>query len=333
MRVRRRLLLAWPRNEPVGVHRQVEAGRAQGALRGAAALPRPVRAARPPQAGRGRSHGESFTFERGAAKLGGGDGWADVWKKGFFGWEYKGKHKDLDAAYEQLSSTARPSRTRRCSSSATSTASIIHTNFTNTPTEVHEIALDELGEPRQLEILRALFFDPEKLKPGRHQPGGHRGGRAAASARSPKRLRERGVAARRVAALPRPRRLLPVRRGRRACCPTELFRRVVEAARGEPERLATRLERALRGDGERRRLRRRRDPPLQRQPLRRRQALALTHDEVERAGPGRPSSTGARSTRRSSAPCSSAASTPTSARSSAPTTPAARTSRRWSSRW
>jgi hypothetical protein len=27
--------------------------------------------------------GESFTVERGATKLGGGDGWADVWKKGF----------------------------------------------------------------------------------------------------------------------------------------------------------------------------------------------------------------------------------------------------------
>ncbi len=46
--------------------------------------------------------GESFTFEKGAAKHGGGGGWADVWKRGFFGWEYKGKHKDLDAAYDQL---------------------------------------------------------------------------------------------------------------------------------------------------------------------------------------------------------------------------------------
>jgi hypothetical protein len=25
-----------------------------------------------------------------------------VWKKGTFAWEYKGKHKDLDQAYEQL---------------------------------------------------------------------------------------------------------------------------------------------------------------------------------------------------------------------------------------
>ena len=46
--------------------------------------------------------GESFSFEKGAAKHGGGDGFADVWKRGFFGWEYKGKHKDLSAAFDQL---------------------------------------------------------------------------------------------------------------------------------------------------------------------------------------------------------------------------------------
>src|SRR5208282_5694033 len=32
--------------------------------------------------------GESFTFERGAEKNTGGDGFADVWKKGYFGGEY-----------------------------------------------------------------------------------------------------------------------------------------------------------------------------------------------------------------------------------------------------
>jgi hypothetical protein len=54
----------------------------------------------PAQAG---SEGKWFTFERGADKSTGGQGWADVWKKGFFAWEYKGKHKDLDAAYAQRS--------------------------------------------------------------------------------------------------------------------------------------------------------------------------------------------------------------------------------------
>src|SRR5262245_26307896 len=46
--------------------------------------------------------GKFFTFERGAAKATGGEGWADVWKKDFFGWEYKGLKHDLGAAYRQL---------------------------------------------------------------------------------------------------------------------------------------------------------------------------------------------------------------------------------------
>src|SRR5713101_8977106 len=46
--------------------------------------------------------GATFTFERLIRKKTGRPGWADVWKKGCFGWEYKGKHKDLDEAYGQL---------------------------------------------------------------------------------------------------------------------------------------------------------------------------------------------------------------------------------------
>ena len=34
--------------------------------------------------------------------LSGGEGWADVWKRGHFGWEYKGKRKNLEAAFGQL---------------------------------------------------------------------------------------------------------------------------------------------------------------------------------------------------------------------------------------
>ena len=46
--------------------------------------------------------GETYCFERGARKDTGGDGWADVWKRHHFAWEYKGKHKDLYAAFVQL---------------------------------------------------------------------------------------------------------------------------------------------------------------------------------------------------------------------------------------
>ena len=46
--------------------------------------------------------GERYCFERGARKDTGGDGWADVWKRHCFAWEYKGKHGDLEAAFNQL---------------------------------------------------------------------------------------------------------------------------------------------------------------------------------------------------------------------------------------
>lgn len=40
--------------------------------------------------------GDWFTFEYGVSKASGGEGWADVWRRDCFGWEYKGKHRDLD---------------------------------------------------------------------------------------------------------------------------------------------------------------------------------------------------------------------------------------------
>ena len=46
--------------------------------------------------------GTWYSFEKGAKKTGGGEGWADVWKRHCFAWEYKGKHKDLNAALRQL---------------------------------------------------------------------------------------------------------------------------------------------------------------------------------------------------------------------------------------
>ena len=62
--------------------------------------------------------GEQYAFERGATKTSGGEGWADVWKRGCFAWEYKGKRKDL-GGYSSFSSTLSPWRTRRSWSSAT----------------------------------------------------------------------------------------------------------------------------------------------------------------------------------------------------------------------
>jgi hypothetical protein len=46
--------------------------------------------------------GDWYCFERGATKSTGDEGRADVWKRGHFGWEYKGKKKNLDIAFAQL---------------------------------------------------------------------------------------------------------------------------------------------------------------------------------------------------------------------------------------
>jgi hypothetical protein len=110
--------------------------------------------------------GDCFCFERGVSKHGGGEGFADVWKRGFFGWEYKGKHKDLNAAYNQLllyrDALESPPLLVLCDLDRI----IVHTNFTNTASDRHEIQLAEIGEPRNLEVLRAVFFSPDKLRPG-----------------------------------------------------------------------------------------------------------------------------------------------------------------------
>ncbi len=110
--------------------------------------------------------GESFCFEKGASKHGGGDGWADVWKRNCFGWEYKGKEKDLDAAYDQLLRYREALESPPLLVVSDFDRIIIRTNFTGTKTEVHEIALPDLPTPRNLEVLRHLFHAPERLKPG-----------------------------------------------------------------------------------------------------------------------------------------------------------------------
>ncbi len=45
---------------------------------------------------------DNYCFERGAKKTGAAHGWADVWKRGAFAWEYKGPGTKLTAALKQL---------------------------------------------------------------------------------------------------------------------------------------------------------------------------------------------------------------------------------------
>lgn len=46
--------------------------------------------------------GDWFTFEKGASKTSGGNGWADVWRRECFGWEYKGRHANTVEGFWRL---------------------------------------------------------------------------------------------------------------------------------------------------------------------------------------------------------------------------------------
>ena len=110
--------------------------------------------------------GEQYAFERGATKTTGGEGWADVWKRGCFAWEYKGKRKDLKAAYAQLQQYAVALENPPLLIVSDMETFEIHTNWTNTVHEVHRIGIEELREAHFRAQLKAVFSDPERLKPG-----------------------------------------------------------------------------------------------------------------------------------------------------------------------
>jgi len=117
--------------------------------------------------------GESFAFEKHVSTLDEGKGFADVWKRGFFAWEYKGKHKSLSAAYSQLvryqGDLENPPLLVTCDQERFE----IHTNFTGTRPQLYSFTLDDLlsSAPTAncalppIEVLRAVFFDPEQLRP------------------------------------------------------------------------------------------------------------------------------------------------------------------------
>lgn len=108
--------------------------------------------------------GKFFTFEAGAAKQDGGQGWADVWFRDHFAWEYKGKHANLDKAYQQLLQYREALENPPLLIVSDIDSIVIHTNFTNTVKRVYTLALDDLLQPDQVTLLRSVFYNPDELK-------------------------------------------------------------------------------------------------------------------------------------------------------------------------
>ena len=110
--------------------------------------------------------GEAYCFERGARKDTGGDGWADVWKRHHFAWEYKGKHADLDAAFGQLRQYALALENPPLLIVSDMLRFRIRTNWTNSVSKTYEFGLDDLADAATRDRLKWVFSDPERLRPG-----------------------------------------------------------------------------------------------------------------------------------------------------------------------
>jgi hypothetical protein len=136
--------------------------------------------------------GENFAFEKGATKSGGGQGYADVWKRDFFAWEYKGKHKDLVAAMNQVAQYSgalfNPPLLVACDMQTL----VVRANFPGFPTQTQEVDLRRLDVPDNLEVVRRIFFEPQRFRPVEKEE--EITARAADDfARIAARMRERGV--------------------------------------------------------------------------------------------------------------------------------------------
>lgn len=111
---------------------------------------------------------DDYCFERGAGKASGPEGnrgWADVWKRGCFGWENKRPGRDLRAALKQLTDYALELENPPLLVVSDRSRIEIHTAFTGYPDEPRTIRLEDIGAPENLQTLRWVFTDPEKLRP------------------------------------------------------------------------------------------------------------------------------------------------------------------------
>ncbi len=112
--------------------------------------------------------GDFYTFERGATKAAGPTkgkrGWADVWKKGHFAWEYKGPHANLEKAYQQLQQYRESLENPPLLVVSDIRTIQVHTNFTNSVKQVTTFELEDLLDPEKLDRLRLVWTDPDAFR-------------------------------------------------------------------------------------------------------------------------------------------------------------------------
>jgi type II restriction/modification system DNA methylase subunit YeeA len=108
---------------------------------------------------------DGYSFEKGVSKLDGAGGFADVWKRGHFGWEYKKDRANLDRAYQQLQLYSVALENPPLLVVSDTKRFRIYTNWTNTVQEKHEFTLEDLAHSGTRDLLRNVFRHPERLQP------------------------------------------------------------------------------------------------------------------------------------------------------------------------
>jgi len=183
---------------------------------------------------------DTYCYERGATRTGAGRGWADVWKQGHFAFEYKARDRNLGDALKQLMTYALALESPPLLVVCDTHIIEIHTHFTNAPSEVHTIALDDIGETSNLEKLRWLFNSPEKFYPKRtiSQITEEAAGKFAALAQS---LNTRGHKPQIVAHFLN-QCLFCMFSEDAGLLPNKLFERLLDKSQTDPDKLSTRLE-------------------------------------------------------------------------------------------
>lgn len=194
--------------------------------------------------------GEWFAFEKGAGKTTGGEGWADVWRRECFAWEYKGPKKDLDRAFAQLQQYAIALENPPLLIVSDMARFRIHTNWTNTVQKVHAFNLEDLADGATRDLLRSAFLEPELLRPSKTRQVLTEQA-AAKFAALAQRLRDRGHEAQTVAHFVN-RLVFCMFAEDVSLLPNHMFRRMLEHCQARPadfEDLAHELFGAMRAGG------------------------------------------------------------------------------------
>src|SRR5579862_3299945 len=112
------------------------------------------------------SKGE-YEFERPTRKIGDRQGFADVWWRGRFAWEYKRDRRNLVEAYAQLKQYADALENPPLLIVSDMQEIRVHTNFTNSIAQQHVIPLMDLRSVEARELLRNCFAASgiERLRP------------------------------------------------------------------------------------------------------------------------------------------------------------------------